>query len=173
MCSSDLDFVQAQVYFFIAPGYEEDFAVNCLVQMRLQGVGVALIGTTRGEMVGAQGVCIRPDLSLDHVEKKPLPQLLIIPGGEEGLRGLMIEPRLHRLVHSALQVGKKIALGKGAENFLSFKDIVVNARCKRQIIFQEGTRPDDFIQQLILCLTANSDPALPVYPDSTQIPQIG
>lgn len=126
--------------------------MGCLEQMRREGVGVALIGATRGEMVGAQGVVMCPDLSLDEVEKFPVPQLLIIPGGQEALNGLMIEPRIHRLVKTALQKGKLIGLGRGAENFISSHDIQQYSISKNQVIYQEGAQLEGFIQQLTLHL---------------------
>jgi putative intracellular protease/amidase len=90
-----------QAYILVAPGFEEEFVVRCLCQMRRYGAAVSLVGVSSQLLTGKAGLTVRPDCSLAQLIQPRQPddiRLLVIPGEQACATQLLSDPRVHLLV---------------------------------------------------------------------------
>ncbi|MCB9136668.1 MAG: DJ-1/PfpI family protein [Anaerolineales bacterium] len=139
----------SQIYLFIAPGFEEAFVTTCLVTMRRAGLRIALVGTIPGEIVGANGVCLRPDYALDALKQPASSGLMIIPGGMRCVQALSIDPRFHQVMQSLMAAQGTLILSHEAQ--LTFRQeqawpFFLNSK---RVLTQEELSQEDFFLLLI------------------------
>lgn len=87
-----------RVFILLAHGFEEMPVVYCLDRMREAGLPVSLVGLVSGAVRGAHGLVIEPDYSLDTTGQTTLVCGVVIPGGQQCISLLMMDPRVYHLV---------------------------------------------------------------------------
>ena len=75
------------------------------------------------------------------------PKILIVPGGEGGLKQLLVDPRVHRLIGRTAARNGKIALAAGAELILSLTPLEFRIQ-PRNLILQRNLTPTQFANQI-------------------------
>lgn len=89
------------VYILLAPGFEEAEALVPADLLRRAGVPVALV-SLEGELVpGSHQIVVKADLSLGQVDLTQA-DMVVLPGGLNGVRNLGEQPAVAALVQEAL-----------------------------------------------------------------------
>jgi len=136
------------IHLLIAPGFEETFVAACLVRLREAGMGIALVGVTRGEIVGAHGVGMCPDLALEEAERQVVPRMLIVPGGAQCTRAFAIDPRFYRILVNVMEAGTVVLVGE-AKSLLQAEQARVLALHPERILSQGEMDEGDFLEHLV------------------------
>ena len=89
----------------LAPGVEEIEAVAVIDVLRRAGVEVVAAGTTTGAIEASRGVKLFPDRSLDGLRASDF-DMIVVPGGRNGVANLKKDPRVTRLLQEASRTGK-------------------------------------------------------------------
>lgn len=119
----------------ITSGFEEESTVICLKQFRLAGLEIKLVGLTARPVVGAHGLVVRPDFSLEELEGLREPGLMIIPGHEKSAEKLLADPRFHRLFQATVENDGHVGIMRTAETAFGqagLAEILSTPQCLRQ-----------------------------------------
>lgn len=92
------------VYIFLADGFEEAEALVPADLLRRAGVEVKLVGVTGQAVVGAHGISVNSEVSLDQVQKDAM-EMLVIPGGLPGVENVAANAKAMELIGAAAQAG--------------------------------------------------------------------
>lgn len=103
----------------IAKGFDEEPTITCLNRLREAGLKVLLVGLTTHSVVGAHGVTIHPDYSLEELPIGREPRLMVIPGSNETAARLVTDPRVHRMIEATVRAGGLVAIFRRAESALA------------------------------------------------------
>jgi len=95
----------------VGPEFNEESTIQCLCQMRQEGLAVDLVGTMAGILKGLHGVTICLDSSLSQLVEPVATdfQLLVIPDGGKSVATLLSDPRVHELIAAVLNQGGFVA----------------------------------------------------------------
>ena len=89
------------VYILLADGFEEAEALVPADLLRRAGIETALAAVKGGTAVGAHGIEVKADVKLSQVDVSRM-EMLVLPGGMGGVRGLGAEPAVAALVQTAV-----------------------------------------------------------------------
>lgn len=89
------------VYILLAPGFEEAEALVPADLLRRGGVETALVSLEGDEVAGGHGITVKADLELARVALTQA-ELIVLPGGGEGVRNLGRHPAVAALVQEAV-----------------------------------------------------------------------
>jgi len=81
----------------LAPGFEEIEAVTIVDVLRRAGVHVTVAGLAAGPVVGAHGLALSTDCSLDEVDAESV-RMMVLPGGMPGATNLRDDERVVALL---------------------------------------------------------------------------
>ncbi len=91
----------------LAPGYEELEAVAVVDILRRAGLAVTMAGIQPGPIPSARNVCIVPDSDLDQVKDKAF-DLIVLPGGIDGVENLARDERVLEILRKQLEQGRAV-----------------------------------------------------------------
>lgn len=112
----------------MAPGFEEIEAVTIIDVLRRASVEVIVAGTQPGPIQGAQGIRLSPDTLLDQMKTRDF-DMLVLPGGTQGVENLKAHPRLLPLMGEFNAAGKGIGAICAAPSLLSAAGLL----CGKQV----------------------------------------
>lgn len=92
----------------LAPGFEDLEAVTIVDLLRRAGIEVVTAGLQPGLVVGARGIPMQPDASLDDVVDQDF-AMIAMPGGMPGAENLKNDARLLALLRRHAGAGKYTA----------------------------------------------------------------
>lgn len=102
----------------IAPGFEEIEAVTVIDVLRRAGVEVTVAGTESGPIEGSRGIRLLPDKPLGEVKSEEF-EMVVLPGGTQGVENLRKHPRLLPLVGEFFSQGKPVGAICAAPSLLA------------------------------------------------------
>ena len=97
------------VYIFLADGMEEVEALTPCDLLRRADIETLLVGVTGKEIVGAHGIRIVADKSIDDVNPDDEFEMIVLPGGMEGTAHLAANDTVAKLIDRAAAQGHYIA----------------------------------------------------------------
>ena len=90
------------IYLFLAKGFEEIEALAPVDLLRRAGKRVATVAVgSEREVVGAHGIAVKADMTIDETGVGEDAEMLILPGGMPGTKNLAACKRLSELLVSA------------------------------------------------------------------------
>lgn len=105
--------MMALVAVILADGFEEVEAVTVIDVLRRAGIHVLVAGLQAGPVRSARDLRIVVDVDLEALWPKTL-DMLVIPGGKEGVKTLGNDPRIRELLQTAAERGVTVAaIGSG------------------------------------------------------------
>jgi putative intracellular protease/amidase len=126
---------KSRTIIIIASGFEEESTVICLKRFRSAGLNVKLVGLTARPVIGAHGLVVRPDCSLEELDGDRVLELMIVPGNEKSAEVLLADPRFHRLFRVTVANLGHIGIMRSAETAFGragLTEILSTPRCLRQ-----------------------------------------
>lgn len=96
------------VYVLLGNGFEEIEAITPIDFLRRCGVEVKTVGVNGYEIMGAHGIPVRADCSVEQIDREAL-EMLIIPGGLGGVESISTNVNAMVAIASAYHDGKYIA----------------------------------------------------------------
>ncbi len=98
------------VYLFLSNGFEEIEALTPVDVLRRVGVEVLTVSVNGRDkkVIGAHGIEVTADLELSEY-KEDCAEMLILPGGSDGTKGLFESERMREIILSAAERGLYIA----------------------------------------------------------------
>ncbi|NTV48247.1 MAG: HD domain-containing protein [Geobacteraceae bacterium] len=87
----------AKVIMPLAQGFEEIEALTVIDILRRAEIEVVLAGLLPGTVVGAHGISIVPDTTIDTIDASNF-DMIILPGGQPGTDNLNTDKRIHKLL---------------------------------------------------------------------------
>ncbi len=87
------------------------------------------------------------DYYLSDVFRASPPELLIVPAGEESLKSLLVDPRVHNLMQRTAAHGGKVAFGVGADLLLTTIPEVLRIN-PNQMLLQRNRPTKEFALQV-------------------------
>lgn len=103
-----------------------------------QQTPVSLLGQSSGLIRGKKGLLLQPDVVLAQVASGTavMSRLLFIAGGEESAAALLLDPRVHQLIHQVLCQGGAIALMHGTRQ-IALETGLIQANPGGLFLYQE------------------------------------
>ncbi len=146
--------IMAQVYVFLANGFEDVEALIPVDVLRRGGVDVTTVSTTDTQLVhSAHGVCIEADIMFDEADYADA-DLLMLPGGMPGASNLFNHEGVCQILTAQYEKGKKIAAicaspavvlaplgildGKKATCYPGFEEAMTNAEYTGDLVTVDG-----------------------------------
>ena len=96
------------VYLLLGQGFEEIEAVTPVDILRRCGVEVKTVGIGGLYIVGAHGIVVAADCTVDEIDQEKL-EMLIIPGGLGGVASISADPDTMAAIGRAYREGKYLA----------------------------------------------------------------
>lgn len=96
------------VYILLAPGFEETEALVPADLLRRAGIATALTGVEGEEITGGHQITVKADMTLEQVNLAQA-EMLVLPGGGEGVRNLRAHPAVAALVQEGVDRGIPVA----------------------------------------------------------------
>ena len=146
--------LQNHIFIFIAPGFNEEAVAQCVCQLRQQKLSVEVVGATTGLQNGAHGLRIQPDISITQLEAKLTnsrgAHLFVIPGNSDCATRLLTDPRVHRMVHNALngQGGWVASMSPTIPQLLYDANALDEETNIRRLLLQGNMETLDFVRRL-------------------------
>ncbi|MFA6948643.1 MAG: DJ-1 family glyoxalase III [Eubacteriales bacterium] len=98
------------VYLFLADGFEEIEALTPVDMLRRAGVKLSTVSITENMCVtGSHGIQIISDYTIDELDKKIKPEMVILPGGGVGTENLAASAEVKKILTDASKNGAYIA----------------------------------------------------------------
>ncbi len=110
------------VYVMLADGFEEVEAIEPIDILKRGGVEVTTVGVTGITVIGAHGIAVTADITLDDVKRDDM-ELLMLPGGM-GHELLDASNEVHALISYALSNGIYISAICAAPSILGKRMIL-------------------------------------------------
>ena len=88
------------VYILLAPGFEEAEALVPADLLRRAGIETKLVSLEGEAVTGSHRITVRADASLAEIDLSGA-EMLVLPGGGEGVKNLGAEARVEELVREA------------------------------------------------------------------------
>jgi protein deglycase len=136
------------IFILVAHGFEEEFTVSCLSQMRKAGLGVALVGFSGSTLTSLHGLRLSPDLSLAEAVSTLPADMVIVPGGAYAVSALLTDPRVHRLLEATWAANGIIAATCSAASVLAEQGLLPE-EIASSVHIQQGTNATCFVGELI------------------------
>lgn len=89
------------VYILLADGFEEAEALVPADLLRRAGIDTALVAVKGYVAVGNHGITVKADVKLSQVDVSRA-EMLVLPGGLGGVKGMEAEPAVAALVQTAV-----------------------------------------------------------------------
>lgn len=127
--------IRKRTIIIITSGFEEESTIICLKRFRSAGLNVKLVGLTAQPAVGAHGLVVRPDCSLEELDGERELGLMIIPGYEKSVEKLLADPRFHRLFQATLANDGRVGIMRSAEiafGHAGLTEMLSTPQCLRQ-----------------------------------------
>lgn len=144
------------IYIFLADGFDELPVAQALAALRRPGGAVSLAAIRPGLVHGADGLTIRPDVSLADLSRLLTAsedvRLILLPGNDICASKLLADPRVHRYIGHVIQTGGYVAVLTGAEGvLLETADREIH---QADHLLLQGLRPTlEFIEYVAACIT--------------------
>lgn len=87
----------------LTPGFEEETAVYCATKLRDAGLPVSIIGMSGQSVKGLHGISVKPDITIDEINREQTYRLIIISGGRQYITSSMLDPRVYDLLQRTIQ----------------------------------------------------------------------
>lgn len=95
-------------YILLAEGFEEIEALTAVDLLRRAAIDVTLVGVTGSLVVGSRGIAVQTECGLADIDREAL-EMLILPGGGEGVDNLGKAAGVRELVDDVLAQNKLLA----------------------------------------------------------------
>ena len=145
----------SEVFILVATAFDERFVVDCLATMRDEGVAVKLVGLGSGFIKSVRGLQVCPDMTLLQLEQQPFVPwkrpLLVLPGNAVCIAHLLSDPRVHRLVRTAVAANGCVATATAAQS-LFYDELSLLDKRKTAVLPQGQQANHAFIEQLVVHL---------------------
>jgi 4-methyl-5(b-hydroxyethyl)-thiazole monophosphate biosynthesis len=92
------------VYIFLAPGFEEAEALVPADLLRRAGIETALVALDGDSVCGAHAITVQADRHMEQVDLSRA-DMIVLPGGSEGVRGLGESPAVEAMIQEAVDRG--------------------------------------------------------------------
>ncbi len=117
------------VYLFLANGFEEIEALTPVDVLRRVGVEVLTVSVNGNgkKVMGAHGIEVTADLTLDEY-KEDSAEMIILPGGGEGTKNLDESERVSEIIMSAAERGLYVAAICAAPTILAKRGLLTGLR---------------------------------------------
>lgn len=117
------------VYLFLANGFEEIEALTPVDVLRRVGIEILTVSVNGNgkKVVGAHGIEVTADLTLDEYREDSA-EMIILPGGGDGTRGLDESQEMDRIIRSAHERGLYIAAICAAPTILAKRGLLEGLR---------------------------------------------
>ena len=102
-------YAKKPIALFLAAGYEEATAVYYLEQLRKAGLPVSLIGINDQPIRGRHGINLLPDSTIATLPSDIAFHIILISGGCQHVNSMLIDPRIHKLLHKTINAHGFIA----------------------------------------------------------------
>jgi len=89
-------------FVFLADGFEDIEAITPIDILRRAGVSVTVVAVKGHEAVSAHALRVVCDAGIDDIAGKPLPDLVVLPGGSIGSRNLAASAVLEKIVRDMM-----------------------------------------------------------------------
>ena len=96
------------VYILLADGFEEAEALVPCDLLRRSGIEVQLAGVGKDTVCGSHGIKVCTDIRIEDIRPE-LVDMLVLPGGTQGVTGLACHVTVRELVQNTWAEGKYIA----------------------------------------------------------------
>ncbi len=140
--------IQPTILVLVSSGFEEESTVRCMKEIRRLGAEVKLVGLRAGLIVGANGLAIRPDVTLSGLKPGSSYQLIVVPGSSHSTRLLLTDPRTYLLLTNTAEHGGSIAILNKAEAVF-VQSGLLEGLVAGSVIFQGEADTSTFIRGLI------------------------
>lgn len=118
----------SRIAVFFAEGYEEIEALTVVDVCRRAGIEVQMVSVSGNETVsGSHGIGVRMDAGFDEVDFDSL-DMLVLPGGMQGTKGLEAHEGLMAQVDAFDQAGRYLAAICAAPSILGHRGILQGRR---------------------------------------------
>jgi len=89
-------------FVFLADGFEEIEAITPIDILRRAGVSVTVVAVKGNEAVSAHALRVVCDAGIGDIAGKPLPDLVVLPGGGTGSKNLAASAVLQKIVRAMM-----------------------------------------------------------------------
>ena len=120
----------------LAPGFEEIEAITLIDVLRRGGVEVVVAGTSPGPIEGAHRIPVIADQSLQSVKSTDF-DMIVLPGGDLGVKNLQREERLLSLLGEFTAQGRYVAAICAAPSILASAGLI----CGKQVTSYPSVKP--------------------------------
>ncbi len=141
-------YAEKPIALFLAAGYEEATAVYYLEQLRKAGLPVSLIGINDQPIRGRHGIYIHPDSTIATLPPDIAFHMILISGGCQHVNSMLIDPRIHRLLHKTINANGFIAPLPNIESIL-LRSGFSHDKFAPHIIKQGDMDANEYIHHLI------------------------
>jgi protein deglycase len=142
-----------KAFILLAAGFDASSIIFTLDQLRRANFDVSLISLQRGLVQSSHGLWVKPDESLETVDLSHLPQLVILPDGEQCATMLLRDPRVHRLLKQVVAQQGVVAALPASELWLhrlsAMHDIPLNQFIGKPPGNGQGQAMAAFTEQLV------------------------
>jgi len=95
-------------FVFLADGFEDIEAITPIDILRRAGVSVTIVAVKGREAVSAHALRVVCDAGIDDIAGKPLPDLVVLPGGGMGSKNLAASAVLEKIVRNMMAEGRLV-----------------------------------------------------------------
>ncbi len=141
-------YAEKPIALFLAAGYEEATAVYYLEQLRKAGLPVSLVGINDQLIRGRHGIRVYPDSTIATLPSNIAFHLILIAGGSQHVNSMLIDPRIHRLMHKTIKANGFIAPLPNIESIF-LRSGFSHEKFTPHIIKQNDMKADEYINHLI------------------------
>ena len=89
-------------FVFLADGFEDIEAITPIDILRRAGVKVTVVAVKGREAVSSHALTVVCDAGIDDIAGKPLPDLVVLPGGGTGSKNLAASAALEKIVRDMM-----------------------------------------------------------------------
>ncbi len=117
------------VYLFLADGFEEIEALTQVDYLRRAGVEIVTVGVTGEYVTGTRNIVVKADMVIENVNDLDKAQMLILPGGLGGTKGMENCKKITDAVVKAYENGSYIAAICAAPTIFAHLGLLKGKRC--------------------------------------------
>ena len=117
------------VYLFLADGFEEVEALTQVDYLRRAKVDVVTVGVTGEYVTGTRSIIVKADTTIEKVQDLEKADMLILPGGLGGTRGMENCRKVTDAIISAYKNGAYIAAICAAPTILAHLGLLKGKKC--------------------------------------------
>ncbi len=139
------------VYCFLADGFEEVEAIAPIDMLRRAGVEVITVGVTGKTAVGAHGIPVTADISVDEVILNESLEAVILPGGMPGALNLENSDAVQKAIDYAAENGKLICAICAAPQILGHKGLLGGKKAIAYPGFEKELSGAEISSDFVVC----------------------